>query len=113
MPQQYNPGNVQPYNPVQPPVTYNVLNRPLTEKDLPEELKPIGPWGYFGFNILFSLPLIGVILLFVFALGGTSKVNLRNYARSFFCNLIIVIILLIILSATGTLTYLLSALQNS
>ena len=93
----------QPYNAGQP-VIYQVPTSRVTERDLPEELKPISAWGYFGYNLLFSIPLVGIILLFVFALGGTNKVNLKNSARSFFCSLIIVVIFWIILAATGALS---------
>ncbi len=61
---------------------------------IPEEYKPISMWGYFGYNILFSLPIIGLIFLIIFSLGGTRNVNLKNYARSFFCYLIIILILI-------------------
>lgn len=70
-------------------------------RNLPEEIRPISMWGYFGYQILFAVPLIGVILLIVFALGGTRNVNLRNYARSYFCVLIIGIIIFVFLMMTG------------
>ena len=35
-------------------------------------------------------------MLLVFALGGTSNINLRNYARSFFCSFILAIIITVI-----------------
>lgn len=70
-------------------------------RNLPEEIRPISMWGYFGYQILFEVPLIGVILLIVFALGGTRNVNLRNYARSYFCVLIIGIIIFVFLMMTG------------
>lgn len=82
--QPYNAGNMHPYNAGQPSITYNVAAQPITEKNLPEEFKPISAWGYIGYNLLFSIPIIGTIMLFVYAFGGTSKINLRNYARSFF-----------------------------
>ena len=71
--------------------------------NIPEEYRPISMWGYFGYELLFSIPCIGFILLIVFALGGTKNVNLRNFARSYFCFLIIVVILILILAATGVI----------
>jgi len=65
--------------------------------NIPPEYKPLGAWAYFGYNLLFAIPLVGLILLIVFACGGTKRINLRNYARSFFCGLLIAVILLIIL----------------
>ena len=75
--------------------------------NIPSEYKPISMWGYFGYEILFSIPCIGFIMLCVFSFGGTSNVNLKNFARSYFCFLIIGIILMLIvfvlLTAMGSL----------
>ena len=60
---------------------------------IPEEYRPISMWGYFGYEILFAIPLIGFIVLIVFAVGGTRNINLKNFARSYFCGLIILLII--------------------
>jgi uncharacterized membrane protein YvbJ len=62
---------------------------------------PISMWGYFGYEILFSIPCVGFILLLVFSFGGTKNINLRNFARSYFCFLIILFVLVLVLSALG------------
>ena len=69
----------------------------MNDKNLPYEYKPISMWGYFGYEILFSIPFIGFILLLVFSFGGTKNINLRNFARSYFCFSIIVIIFIAII----------------
>lgn len=74
-----------PVAPVQPAV--NVSN------EVPEKYKPISMWGYFGYELLFSIPCIGFILLCVFSFGGTPNINLRNFARSYFCFLILFAVL--------------------
>ena len=51
--------------------------------NIPSQYKPISAWGYFGYNILFSIPLIGFILLIIFSFDS-SNINRRSYARSFF-----------------------------
>ena len=66
----------------------------MDENQIPEEYKPITMWGYFGYEILFSIPLIGFILLLVFAFGGTRNKNLKNFARSYFCFYILVAVLI-------------------
>lgn len=71
--------------------------------NIPEEYRPISMWGYFGYEILFSIPIVGFILLLVFSFGGTKNVNLKNFARSYFCVVIIVAILLLILILSGTI----------
>lgn len=68
-------------------------------ENIPENYKPISPWTYFLLNIVFAIPLIGLIVLIVMALGGTDNINKRNYARSFFFGLLIAIIFLLIFGA--------------
>jgi hypothetical protein len=60
---------------------------------------PISMWGYFGYEILFNIPCIGFILLLVFSFGGTKNINLRNFARSYFCFLIVAVILVVLLGS--------------
>lgn len=73
----------------------------VVKNEVPEDYKPIGMWGYLGYEILFSIPLVGFILLLVFSFGGTKNVNLRNFARSYFCFLIIVVVLILIIIMAG------------
>ena len=63
---------------------------------LPDEYKPISMWGYFGYEILFSIPIVGFIVLIVLSINGKNH-NVKNFARSYFCFTIIVLILLVIL----------------
>ena len=74
------------------PASYPVSPKQPT---IPPEYRPISAWGYFGYNLLFSIPLVGFILLIVFSCGGTSNVNLKNYARSFWCGLVIALVLIL------------------
>ena len=55
-----------------------VLTYTTRTVNIPEEYKPISMWGYLGYQLLFSIPLIGFILLVVFSLGGTKNINLKN-----------------------------------
>ena len=55
---------------------------PLTVTQLPAHLKSLGAWGFFGYGLLFAIPLVGLVFALVFALGGTSRVCLKNYARA-------------------------------
>lgn len=66
--------------------------------EIPVEYKPISAWGYFGYNLLFKIPIVGLVFMIVFALGGTKNKNLRNYARSQFIWLLLVIILAVIIA---------------
>ncbi len=73
----------------------------MDKNNIPFEYRPISMWGYFGYEILFSIPLIGFILLLVFSFGGTKNINLRNFARSYFCLLIILVIVIIAIVSLG------------
>lgn len=81
------------------------MNNQNNQVNIPSEYKPISMWGYFGYQILFAIPIIGFILLLVFALGGTKNINLRNFARSYFCLFIIVIVIIVLLTIFGAASY--------
>ncbi len=68
----------------------------MDNTNLPEKYRPISMWGYFGYQILFSIPCVGFIALLIFAFGGTKNVNLKNFARSYFCFTIILVVLVVL-----------------
>ena len=70
------------------------------ENNIPSTYRPLSPWAYFGYNILFSIPVIGFILLIVFSFSN-DNINRRNYARSFFVIYALVIIVILILVSLG------------
>lgn len=93
---QYVPPQNQ-YTPPQPrPVqTYTPAAQPAAPV-IPPEYKPLRGWAYFGWQLLFAIPFVGLILLIVFACGGTHNINLRNFARSYFCAMLVGVILTVI-----------------
>lgn len=100
LPQQAAPAQTQSYYaaPVQtamPNQTYNAIpmqNAGYTS----EQYKPLSPWAYIGYSILFSLPIVGFILMIVFAVDSTGNINRRNYARSYIIMMVIGIVIAII-----------------
>lgn len=62
--------------------------------NIPNEYRVLSPWAYFGYSILFAIPLVGLICAIVFAFNN-SNLNRRNFARSYFCGLLIAVILII------------------
>ena len=56
---------------------------------------PISPWAYFGLSILFSIPVVGFIFLIIFSVSD-ANINRRNYARSYWCMLILVAVVAVI-----------------
>lgn len=76
-------------------------HRELEEiEHLPPKYRPIGAWTYFGYTILFCIPIVGIVFLIIFAVSD-KNVNRRSFARSYFCVYILVAIISIILAATG------------
>lgn len=57
--------------------------------------RPIGAWGYFGYTLLFSLPIIGFIAWLICACSG-SNINRRSFARSYFCAFLIGLIIALV-----------------
>lgn len=68
--------------------------------------KPLTPWQYFGLQILYAIPVVGFIFLLIHAIG-CPNINKKNFARSFFCVYVLVIIFAIIGAVTGGLEALL------
>ena len=66
------------------------------ERNIPEQYKPISMWGYLGYSILFALPIIGIIMIFVFSFSKDENINVRNYARSYILIYVIGVILYLI-----------------
>ena len=78
----------------------------MSENNIPSEYKPISMWGYFGYEILFSIPVIGFICLIIMSFAAGNK-NVKNFARSYFClfiiSLVVTIVLVAIALATGAI----------
>ena len=72
-------------------------------QDLPPQFRPMSPWAYLGCSLLFSIPLIGFLCLLIFTFSK-ENINRRNYARSYWCAILVVLILFAVLAATGVLS---------
>lgn len=73
---------------------------------------PLSPWGYFFRQIIYSIPVIGLIVLLIHAFGA-SNINAKNFARSFFCIYVVIIVLAVIMFAFGLGADMLDAIMNS
>ena len=93
--QSYQQSYQQPYT-QQPYTQQPVYNNINVNPQIPDNYKPISPWGYLGYSILFAIPILGLILLIVFSFSD-ANINRRNYARSIWCALLVGIIITIIL----------------
>ena len=69
---------------------YQAPNQPSKkENKIPEKYSPLSPWSYFWLQILFAVPVVGFVFLIIFSFKN-SNINRRNFARSYWCKLIIV-----------------------
>jgi hypothetical protein len=71
--------------------------------NVPPEFKPLGAWAYFLLTVLFSIPIIGLIFLIIFSFSD-ANINRRNYARSYFCMMVVMIVLVVAGVATGVIS---------
>ena len=67
---------------------------------LPKKYRPVGAWGYFWYNILFSIPVIGLIALIVCSASSKNIVR-RSYARSYWCAIVVALIFIVAIAAVG------------
>ena len=76
----------------------------------------LGPWAYIGWSLVYSIPIVGFIFLIVNSFRK-DNLNRRNYTRSYWCALLIVLILLAltfgIAAATGSMDELMQIFENS
>ncbi len=79
--------------------------------NVPPEFRPLGAWAYFGYSVLFAIPVLGLICLIVFSFSD-ANINRRNYARSYFIAFIFVLILFAALYFTGTLDVIVQAINE-
>lgn len=83
----------------------------MSENNIPSEYKPISMWGYFGYEILFSIPLVGLICLIIMSFAASNK-NVKNFARSYFCMLILGIVVTAVLTAIALATGAISSISD-
>ena len=75
------------------PANVVTAQQPETQK-VPEQYRPLGAWAYFGYQLLFALPIVGFIMLIIFSCDS-SNLNRRNFSRSYWCSLLVGFIILI------------------
>lgn len=80
-----------------PHPVYTAPAAPVVKKVIPEEYQPLSPWAYLGLQILFAIPIVGFIFLIIFSCNG-SNLSRRNFARSYWCALLLVVIVIAILA---------------
>lgn len=83
--------------PVSIPVPQPVV--PTVNKNkIPDEYKPLSPWGYIGLSILYCIPIVGFVFLMIHTFSR-GNLNRRSYARSYWCAALIGLIIGVIFAA--------------
>lgn len=75
---------------------------------LPSRYRPLSAWAYFGYTILYSIPILGLIFLIVFSLSD-NNINRRSFSRSYFCAFILFLVIFTIMVATGAFAWIFSS----
>ena len=70
------------------------MKRNEEEMDIPSIYRPLSMWEYFGYQLLYGIPIVGFIFLIIHAFGNTTNINRRNFARSYFCIFIVIAIVI-------------------
>ena len=83
--------------------TIVVQQREITQEELPERFRPLSAWAYFGYALLFAIPVVGFIFLIVFSCSG-KNVNRRSFARSYWCALLLCLIAFIVFVVISIVT---------
>lgn len=73
----------------------------IKENVIPEEYEPLSVGKFIGFQLLFAIPCVGLILAIIFACGAVKNKNLVNWARAQLIILGIVIAIYVILIMLG------------
>lgn len=83
---------VPPVPPIPQPVS---MPRMPVRQEIPEEYKPMSPWAFMGWRILFMIPVVGFVLLIVMSFAPRNK-SLKNFTRSYWCMILIGLITAVI-----------------
>ena len=96
--QSYNNGYNQQYN-TQYQQTYN--SQPVPPVAPPygtPDTQPVSIGGWIGVMLLTCLPLVNLIMLFVWAFSSSTKKSLKNYARAALILALIGVVLVVVVS---------------
>lgn len=88
---------VNPTNTSNEPINNNLGDAtPLTNEGLSEGGEVISVWKYLGTMVLFCIPIVGQIMLFIKAFGGEKNKNIKNLARAYLLLAVIMVVLSIV-----------------
>lgn len=92
---------VPPVQPVAQPAFAQPGFQVVNEAMLPAEYQPVSIGSYIGHSLLFSLPLIGFIMLIVTACSSSKSKSLRNYAKAMLVMYAIAFVITFVIGVLG------------
>ena len=92
--------------PAAPVVPAPPVPKPMTKEELPSQFRVLSPWAYFGLQILYGIPIVGFIFLLIHTFSS-ANLNRRSFARSYWCALILVALVAIVVAVIAVTTGLL------
>ena len=92
---------VQPVQPVAQPIQQTIHSSaaqevPPEKIQKPASIKPLPVWKYIGIFLLLCIPVLGLVMLFVWSFGESFNRNTKNFARASLILIIIMIVLMIV-----------------
>lgn len=80
-----------------------------------QDNEPLSVGKFIGFQILFAIPCVGLILAIVFACGAVKNKNLINWARAqlIILGVVILIYVLLLVLGVGTTIFNSAAIRSS
>ena len=91
---------------VDPAIPAAPVQKPMTKEDLPSQFRVLSPWAYFGLQLLYGIPVVGFIFLLIHTFSS-ANLNRRSFARSYWCALILVAVVAIVVAVIAVTTGLL------
>lgn len=100
----YSPAPPQPAQPVQQPQPAKASYPPAATQPVvpakPEKITPLPVWKYIGIFLIMGIPILGLVMVFVWAFGSSFNRNTKNYARA----VLITFLIFLLLSIVGYFT---------
>ncbi len=82
------------------------MQPPMMNQGMPQQMseltRPITPWGYVGYYLLFSIPIVGIILAIIKACSAPN-INVKNFAKGFCILFVLFLILSVIFAIIGAM----------
>lgn len=76
---------------------------------IPSEYYPVSSWGFVGLQILYSIPVVGLVFLLIHTFSK-SNLSRRNFARSIWCWVLLAVIFSLICLIVGLVLLLLTGI---